>query len=225
MRRTPKRTLPQGLPTTKTTTKPHVVGIDYSMTCPALCYLGVNADSPRFFFVTDTPAWRTRAQQFLEIEAISHSLSSDYFIQRGIYIGRQCVDWIESLVGHGDHLVAAIEAYAFAAKGQVFHIGEHTGLFKYFYHLRQIQVNGGHAQIRQAEFAPLESVPPTVVKKFATGKGNAKKDQMVEAFLAAYKPAQKWVDAFFPKSKNIYQSPLADLADAYWIARWLQVQP
>ena len=192
----------------------HALGIDYSMTCPALCYIGANTSEPKFFFVTDTPAWATRAKTH-NIEVVAHGLTGD-FMRRAIYVGQQCIEWIDQHTNnHPDPLHVAIEAYAFAAKGQVFHIGEHTGLFKYLY----------FQKVNEYQWQPLQDVPPTVVKKFGTGKGNAKKDQMVEAFLKAYPPAQDWVKTFFPKSKNIYQSPLADLADAYWIARWLQVQP
>lgn len=208
---------PMPVTTTKTTIKPHVIGIDYSMTCPAMCYLGEAHATPKFFFMTDTPAWVTRAGLFPEITASLHGLTGD-FIRRAIYVGHECIEWIDAYASHyhfSQPMQVAIEAYAFAAKGQVFHIGEHTGLFKYFY----------FQQVANRGWQPLRDVPPTVVKKFATGKGNAKKDQMVEAFLEAYTPAKAWVKAFFPKSTNIYQSPLADMADAYWIARWLQVQP
>ena len=49
---------------------------------------------------------------------------------------------------------------------------------------------------------PYEAFPPTSVKKHATGKGNAKKDQMIEAAKA------KWPEV------NIIDD---NLADALWV--------
>lgn len=65
------------------------------------------------------------------------------------------------------------------------------------------------------EGVKLVTVPPTSLKKFATGKGNATKDQMVEA-IEAKEPEfyKELVDK--PKSKGRY-----DLADAFWLSQWV----
>lgn len=126
--------------------------------------------------------------------------------RRGAVLGRTCVEWIVATAPNL-HTVT-IEDYAFAATGRVFHIGENTGILKYF--LDEMLFD-------------IHPVPPTVIKKFATGKGNADKAKMTAAFLNIYPAARSWIPMFFPRFKNgssPAKSPLADLADAYWIAKY-----
>ena len=61
--------------------------------------------------------------------------------------------------------MVALEDYAFAAKGRVFHIAENTGILKYKLFQQGI---------------PLETISPSAVKKNATGKGNADKEMMYQ---------------------------------------------
>ncbi len=83
----------------------------------------------------------------------------------------------------------AIEGYAFGAKGRaLFDLAEFGGVLRYNLWL------GGHNYI---------DVPPSTVKKFATGRGNAKKDEIM---LAVYK---RWGVEFHT----------SDEADAYVLAR------
>jgi hypothetical protein len=62
-----------------------------------------------------------------------------------------------------------IEDYSYGSKGRVFHIAENGGVCKFLLWKNNI---------------PYETIPPTVIKKFATGKGNADKEKMQEAFLS-----------------------------------------
>jgi crossover junction endodeoxyribonuclease RuvC len=55
----------------------------------------------------------------------------------------------------------------------------------------------------------LDIVPPTKLKKFATGSGKASKDEMVEALPEGVKEKFEKI----PKTKGRY-----DLADSYWLA-------
>ena len=61
-----------------------------------------------------------------------------------------------------------IENYAYAATGRVFDIGENTGILKY--------------KLNKCGMR-FETVTPQIVKKYATGKGNAKKADMYDAFV------------------------------------------
>lgn len=65
------------------------------------------------------------------------------------------------------------------------------------------------------EGVKLLTVPPTSLKKFATGKGNAGKDDMVHAVEQSNPELHEQLMAM-PKSKGRY-----DLADAYWLAQWV----
>jgi len=61
------------------------------------------------------------------------------------------------------------------------------------------------------------TVPPTVVKKYATGKGNATKEKMYDAFVA-----ETGVDLhniISPTTK--LGSPTTDVVDAWYIARYM----
>ena len=57
---------------------------------------------------------------------------------------------------------------------------------------------------------PYFNLPPKTVKKFATGSGNATKDEMIKALPK--KVLQKFMDAGIKKTTGLH-----DLADAYFI--------
>lgn len=67
---------------------------------------------------------------------------------------------------------AIIENYAYAARGQVFNIGELGGVIKLL--LFESDIN-------------IITVPPTTLKKFVTGKGNAKKELMLKYVYKKFK--------------------------------------
>ena len=65
---------------------------------------------------------------------------------------------------------------------------------------------------------PLEIIPPTVVKKFATGKGNADKDQMHQQFMR-----ETGIDlkSKITPDKTKVSNPVSDIVDAYYICKHL----
>ena len=93
-----------------------------------------------------------------------------------------------------------IEDYSFGSKGKVFHIAENTGLLKH--------------KLWQAHL-PIFPVPPTVIKQFGHGKGNAKKDQMYEAFVKK-SGVSNLMQVYQPKAATV-GSPVGDLVDSYFI--------
>jgi Holliday junction resolvasome RuvABC endonuclease subunit len=175
------------------------VGIDYSMTCPAVC--AYSPESCKFWF-----AHESKYDVMLDDVSTNMVSSSDIMARRAWTNAAHVLEWLHEFVP--DCQSVTIEDYAYSASGRVFHIGEHTGMLKWILDDHCIRV---------------DAVPPTVVKKFATGKGNADKPKMTAAFLAAYPAAQSWVTKLFPRNRqgaSPAKSPLADLADAYWIARY-----
>jgi len=67
--------------------------------------------------------------------------------------------------------------------------------------------------------------------KATAGKGNFKKEQMIEAFLADSDPglivtqfwqALKNVPAEFQNKKGAWHKPIDDLIDSYWVLRTLE---
>ncbi len=88
-----------------------------------------------------------------------------------------------------DAEIVLMEGYGFGAKNQAHSLGEAGGVVK--------------LAIGEME-VPVVIVPPSVLKKFLTGKGNAKKDLMI---LNVYK---KWA----------YETEDDNTADAYTLARF-----
>ena len=87
------------------------------------------------------------------------------------------------------------------SSGRVFNIAENTGILKYrFWNLG----------IKYA------IVPPTVIKKFATGKGNANKERMQEVFESEHSIRLKEELKQTEKQWN----PSSDIIDAYYICKY-----
>lgn len=95
--------------------------------------------------------------------------------------------------------VVAIEGLAFGMRGNV--TRDLGGLqFVIIAHLQEVKKQ------------PVEIIAPLTVKKFATGSGKAKKNLMIES-LPEY-VLNEFLDLGVKKTTG-----LADLADAYWIAK------
>ena len=172
-----------------------VVAFDYSMSCPAMCIAGVpGLSNTSFYYLTDTKknegvffgglVTGTKHQEWTTSEQRFHQIS-DHFIA----------------VLNANKIPANtrvfIEDYSMGSKGKVYHIAENTGLMKYKLWRR------GH---------DITPIAPTVIKKFATGKGNAKKPDMYNAFVQQTSVELKVLSK--PDS-----SPCSDIVDAYWIAQ------
>ena len=83
----------------------------------------------------------------------------------------------------------------------MFNIAENTGILKHY--LKKNKFN-------------FETIPPTVIKKHATGKGNANKELMYETFLS-----ESHVDLqsqLSPKSTKI-SNPVSDIVDSFYICK------
>ena len=65
---------------------------------------------------------------------------------------------------------------------------------------------------------PLTIIPPTEVKKYATGKGNADKEKMYDAFVEENNMLLKSI--ITPDKKDI-TSPVSDIVDSYYICKYL----
>jgi hypothetical protein len=101
----------------------------------------------------------------------------------------------------------AIEGYSFGSTGaRTFQIGENGGVIK------NLLWENGYEFIAPA---------PTEIKKFAFGKGNAKKDQMFEAFIQKTGLDEAYLRQTFNMQGEI-KSPLADVVDSYFMAKFIQ---
>ena len=99
--------------------------------------------------------------------------------------------------------VIALEDYAMGARGRVFEIAENTGALK-----QDLRANGFNFKL----------YPPTVVKKFATGKGNSDKDAMYAAWM---KETGYDIWKILTPGRTKISSPITDIVDSYFILKKL----
>lgn len=177
------------------------VGIDYSMTspCVAVSYNKSFRDS-KIYFLTD----KTSLTGFTNTPnySILGILHDEYLTNQERYenIANWVVDILNGLKDRDINIM--IEDYSFGSKGRVFHIAENCGILKY------ILYKNGYS---------FSTVAPTVVKKFATGKGNADKQSMYDAFIN-----ETGIDLqriISPKTK--LGNPTTDIVDAWYISRYI----
>ena len=173
----------------KTKTKT-IIGIDYSLTSPAVC---VNDGKLKFYYLTTKKKWL--GKQSKDIIGYEHKEWTDP-IERFTYIS----DFVFDIIFTANNPKIFIEGYSFGSKGQgLFQIAENCGILKY----RLLEKGYGY-----------NTIVPSVVKKGATGKGNADKDMMYEAFVKETKIDLKKI---FDTEK--VGNPISDIADSYFIQK------
>ena len=167
-----------------------IIGIDYSLTSPAVC---INNGALMFFYLTNKKKWI--GQQSEDIIGYEHKEWTDP-IQRFKNIS----DFVFDVINQTYLPQIFIEGYSFGSKGQgLFQIAENCGILKYRL---------------QEENLPYSTVVPSVVKKGATGKGNADKDMMYEACMKETKINLKKI---FDTEK--VGNPISDIVDSYFIQK------
>lgn len=172
-------------------------GIDYSMTSPAICvHEGENwsFDNCKFYYLI-------KKDKHLVINDKLHgSLYPEYNAdaQRYDNLSRWSLDIIKKHKATKIHL----EGYAFRAVGRIFEIAENTGALKY-----QIWKEG----------LPFDVVPPTVIKKFGCGKGNANKEKLWQAFKE-----ETGYNLFnvLGQEEGKHWNPVSDIVDSYFICKY-----
>ena len=174
-----------------------VCGIDYSMTSPAVCiHYGDSWDIDGCYFYFRTGVKKNE----VSIKKIKGTLIEPYKCEEERFYNS--AKWVETTFeSHVTPSIVAIEGYAMGAKGKVFHIGENTGQLKLV--LWQLGI-------------PFIVPAPTVIKKFATGKGNADKHKMEEAFLAETGLS---IRTLLAQTEN-QMNPSSDIIDAYYMCKY-----
>ena len=178
-----------------------IAGIDYSMTTPGICIFNQKdglftfANAHHYFLST-----LVKFDQFKEgnLEGINHK---KWESPQERYTN--IAEWAMALIRQHKVDRVFIEDYSFGSTGRVFHIAENMAILK---------------DRLWDDFVQFETIPPTVIKKFATGKGNANKDAMYESFCKE----NLLVDLkgmLTPKADHSI-SPVSDIVDAYYIAKY-----
>jgi Holliday junction resolvasome RuvABC endonuclease subunit len=170
--------------------------VDYSMTSPCVCINNDNIFS--FHYLTDKKKYtgiiQTNDPKFI-IQGHAHKPYVN-----NIERFNNIASWVLSLLKTDDEI--KLEGYAMGiTKGLVFNIGELTGILK----LRLWENN-----------YTIESIAPTANKKAATGKGNANKDAMFNAFLLETK-----LDLLSLFNCNKVGNPISDIVDAYYLCNYI----
>ena len=177
-----------------------IVGIDYSLNSPAICIADDNFDFNKcsFHFLTSK---KKHIGKFGKNIFGYEIKDYDSNIERFNNISIWALDIIHKHKPRQQTAEVFIEGYSFGSKGQaVFQIAENCGLLKYKLHMSPSIL--------------YDIIVPSVVKKGATGKGNADKDKMYEAF---FKETKIDLKKLFDTDK--VGNPISDIADSYFIQK------
>lgn len=172
-----------------------ILGIDYSYTCPAVCVLR-DGSSPHWYV-----NYKKTGKPYPDMPMIDWAISiASSEVMRYI----ELAEWVVTIARREQPDVIILEDYAFGANGRLTQLSENAGTLKVklFEHLPHI---------------PLRVVAPTTMKKFATGRGIATKDDVWMAFTERMPEAKPWPTCCHPKATHI-SSPLSDIADSYFLA-------
>lgn len=173
------------------------VGLDYSMSCPAITIVkdgDFSFERCHFYYISDKAVNTSFAN--IRNERLQPFANNEERFDR-------ISDWaLRCIVAHVDdpNVGVFIEDYSYGSKGKTFHIAENAGLVK-------------HKLFKQG--FNIQPIPPTVIKKHATGKGNATKESMYEAFVL--RTGVELMKSYQPKAKSV-GSPVGDIVDSYYVA-------
>jgi len=172
------------------------LGVDLSLSSPALCLHNgedFKFENCEFYFLTSS-------QRFLYVHPKLHGETfPEYTTQSERY--NNIASWIVDISKQFRVQSVFIEDYSFGSVGRVFAIAENGGVVKH-------QLWKNHVEYK--------TIPPTVIKKFATGKGNADKQKMQECFIAETQLDIKQVLSITENQWN----PSSDLIDAFYICKY-----
>lgn len=179
-----------------------IVGIDYSMTSPAVCVCNGDFKYENCSFAFITNKQKLAVQHTPNIVGLPLYEYKDN-LERFTKLANMTVEFIRSAIVYNGYTIhIGLEGYAYGAKGQVFNIGENTGILKY--------TLNKFSQGEIIVFAPSE------IKKFATGKGNANKVLMYESFI---NETGHDLAKLFEIEEYKGQGPISDIIDSYYVAK------
>ena len=187
------------------------IGIDYSLSSPGIC---VNTSEEefryedcKFYYLTNTKKYQGTFKEKIafgtsDVEYIG-TPHKPYSSEPERY--NNIASWVIDIIKLNArswplHPIIQIEDYSFGSTGRVFHIAENLGLLKY-----KLKIDFGW---------DYTLIAPSVIKKFATDKGNANKELMLGAFQE-----DTGVNLELLLDSSV-KSPITDIADAYFICKY-----
>ena len=175
-----------------------IVGIDYSLNSPAICIAGDNFDFDKcsFHFLTRKKKYVGKFDKnIFGYEYKDFNTPIERFTNISIW----ALDVIHKNKTNTANVF--IEGYSFGSKGQaVFQIAENCGILKY--------------KLQMSPSMLYETIVPSVVKKYASGKGNADKQLMYDSFTK-----HTGVDLMKMFDMGKLNNPVTDIIDSYYIAK------
>ena len=143
-----------------------IVGIDYSLNSPAICIADDSFDFSKCSFHFLTSKKKHIGKFGKNIFGYEHKEYNNPII-RFSNISMWALDIIHKY--KKDTAQVFVEGYSFGSKGQaVFQIAENCGILKY--------------RLQMSPSILYDTIVPSVVKKYASGKGNADKQLMYDSF-------------------------------------------
>ena len=173
--------------------KKKTIGIDYSLSSPAICVCrgAFKFENCKIYYLTNVKKYEGN---FGNINGRLH-LPYTTEQQRHDQISDWALSIIDTAIGN-----IFIEGYSFGSKGLVFNLAENMGTLKHKLYKRS---------------TPFESIVPGQIKKNATGKGNADKLKMYEQFVKDTN-----VDLMKEFDQTKLNNPVTDIVDSYYIAKY-----
>lgn len=188
---------------TKRTSPPEnclFVGIDYSYTSPAICFLGDDFKSSVFHFAT----YNCRlAESYKNYHG--HLLNCTF---ADIERYKEIAEWASNIIqkqcaGNFENVKVALEGFSYgSSKSLTFNIAENAGILKLY--------------LLNLGIVPT-IIPPTTAKKHFSGSGRANKEDMRQALID-----KEGVDIVEWLGMKRLNSPAHDIVDSYAIALTLK---
>lgn len=180
--------------------KKFICGIDYSMSCPAVCVFHGNQWSFKHCQIYYTIATKKflvqKHKNIFPVPMVNYTDKPDQF--RYDWLSQRVIEWSSGYDKTTPHYF--LEGYSYGSKGMIANIAENGSILKH-----KLWSNGHSINI----------IAPTTVKRFAVGKGNAKKTPLYEQF---YKETKVNLVKLF--DGNPESSPISDIVDSYFICKY-----
>ncbi len=176
-----------------------LAAFDYSITCPCLCFedsLGFT----QFHFVTE----KKMVQETFKSESFVFTGHEYPLYKHDTERFDKISDVFIPILKANNIQHCVVEGYSFGSKGKYFNIAENTGILKHKLFKNDIS---------------FSDVPPTTMKKFAVGKGNAQKSLLYEVWLK--KTSVNLFDLFgIRENLKDPPSPVNDVVDSWFLMRY-----
>jgi len=175
-----------------------IVGIDYSLNSPAVCVSNGSKKFSDCYFYYLTSKKKYIGKMLENVIGYEHKEYNGP-IERFKNLSDWVLHILETLHKKQKDKIIFIEGYSYGSKGQaIFQIAENGGILKY----------------RLQKKYNCKTIVPSVIKKFATGKGNADKEMMYDFFKR--ESGEDLMKVFDVQKLN---NPITDIIDSYYIMK------